>query len=271
MRGLAAAVLLLLLAPVVSAQPGEPATFFVRGAVGFGTQSLGDVNDDIAMDASALRPLSTRLEWGEFGSAVPFGLEFGYQFSERWSWAFGFTWHKSTVEHLAVLDFVDSGSGVAYVGEESEDEDLKLLDLYGTATTWIPRVAGLHLGAQLGFAMGSLHLSDGVDVDGDDGSFLLLHENGDANAVGYSAGIYTGYEATVSPRLGLSARIGYFHCNLGKMDGRYRLVGTSDTGSVNVSGSGPVTDSNGRSMDWDVSGVRASAAVTYRFRWAVEL
>jgi hypothetical protein len=201
---------------------------------------------------------------------MPFGLEFGYQYSERWSWAFGFTWHKSTVEHVAALNFVDPESGATYVGEEIEDEDLKLLDMYGTAMLWIPHAPGLHLGAQLGFAMGSLDYVDGIDLRGNNTSFAVLTGNGEANGTGFSAGLYAGYEVTVTPRLGLSARFGYVHCDLGKMEGAYRIHGTTNAGPVRGEAHGPVTDSNGETLDWDLSGVRASGAVTFRFRWTGE-
>jgi hypothetical protein len=267
MRVAAAVALLLLVASAASAQPPEPGTYSFRGSLGLAKQSLGDVNDDIALDASTWGPLSSSLDWKEHGDGVPFGLEFGYQYSERWSWAFGLTWHKSTVDHAAMLDFLDTTNGVIYTGPLSESQDLKLLDMYGTAAMWIPHAPGLHLGAQLGFAMGSVDFSDGIDLDGDDGSFLVLNGDGEGHATGFSAGLYAGYEVTVTPLVGLSARVGYLQCNLGKMDGRYQVRGTSDTGPIAGQANGSLTDSNGRTMDWDFSGLRASGGVTLRFRW----
>lgn len=266
MRCAAAALVLLLIASNVTAQPAEPGTYSFRAAAGFANQSLGDVNDDIAQDAAAYRPLSTSLQWDEYGNAVPWGIEFGYQYSERWSWAFGFTWQKSTVDHGVQLDFLENG--ITYTGELTEDEELRLLDLYATAIWWIPRASGLHVGGQLGFAFGKLDLSNTVFLTGNDGSFADVDGTIEGHASGFSAGLYAGYEVALTPMWAISARGGYLYCNLGEMDGRIRLLGTTNAGPINAAGTGPLTDNNGEPIDWDWSGVRVSGAISYRFRWS---
>ena len=271
MRSAAASVLLLLVANAAAGQPPEPNTYSFRASLGYASQALGDVNDDITQDAAFYGPLSTSLDWEEFGKAAPFGLEFGYQYSERWSWAFGFNWHKSTIEHVAQLDYIatgESGFDVHYTGESTEDRDLKLLDLYATAMFWIPHASGLHFGAQLGYALGSLDFSETIDVSGEDGSFLDLEGNGEGHASGFSAGIYAGYEVALTQKWAISARGGYLYCNLGKMDGREQLLGTSSAGPINGTGTGHLNNNDGEAMDWDFSGARVSGAVTYRFRWS---
>src|SRR5262245_3119388 len=230
MRYGAAAVLLLLIAPAVSAQPAEPGGYSVRASIGYASQALGDVNDDIADDAAITRQVSSTLEWEEFGDAVPWGIEFGYQYSERWSWAFGFTWQKSTVEHNAQVDYVDP-NGITYTGQVTEDEKLKLLDLYATAMLGVPRVPGLHVGAQLGFALATLNFTDVFDVSGNDGSFAVQEGNGEGHASGLSAGLYGGYELALTPQWAISARGGYLYCNLGEMDGRVDIHATTSTGN----------------------------------------
>ena len=272
MRCLAAVVLLLfLLAPTVSAQPAEPGGYSIRASLGFATQDLGDVNDDIVDDAAMWRPLSSSLDWDDqFGEATPFGLEFGYQYSERWSWAFGFTWHKSTVEHSAQLDYVDPESFTTVTGEVTSDYRLKLLDLYATAMFWVPRASGLHIGAQLGFALGGLDFKETYDLTGSDGSFLDLEGDGEGHASGLSAGAYAGYELALTPHWTISARGGYLYCNLGEMDGRIHLHGADNTGPIDQTLAGHMSNNAGEPMDFDFSGVRVSGAVTYRFRWSGE-
>jgi hypothetical protein len=265
MKPKTACALLLVLSGAANAWAGDPGSIYVRGSVGYAAQSLRDLNDDISLEAATWRPVSTSLDWEEFGGAVPFGLEGGFQFSDRLSGGIGFTYQKGKVEHFAALDFFDSGSGVSYLGDLNEDQDLTLLDFYGALTVWIPQAPGLHFGGQLGIARGKLEIADGVDVSGDDGSFLTAVGNGDADGTGISAGIYAGYEVALSPMFGLSGRAGYLYCNVGELEGTYTIVGDSDTGPIDSSTSGPVTDFNGGRMDFDFSGLRASAAVTLRF------
>lgn len=257
--------LLLLLSGSRNAWAGGPASIYMRGSVGFATQSLADVNDDIELVGSSYSPLATSLDWEKFGGAVPFGVEGGYQFSDRLSGGIGFTYQKSKVEHDGTLDFTDTGSGTSYFADLGEDQDLSLLDFYGTLTLWIPEAPGLHFGGQLGVARGKLDFADFIDLTASDGTFLIGAGTGDADATRFSAGIYAGYEATLTPVFGLSGRVGYHYLNLGEMEGTYTFVGDSDTGPLNLSATGPVTDSNGGSMDFDFSGLRASAAVTFRF------
>src|SRR5687768_8885965 len=113
MKSPMAAVFLLALTAPANVWALDPGSIYLRGSLGYATQSLEDVNDDIAFNAFDLSPLATRLDWDEFGGAVPFGLEVGRQFSDHLSGGIGFTYQKSGVEHFAALDYTDTGSGVS--------------------------------------------------------------------------------------------------------------------------------------------------------------
>lgn len=260
MKPKTACLVLLLLATSINAWAGEPGSIYLRGSVGLATQSLGDVNDDIARVGSDLGEISSRIDWEEFGGAVPFGIEGGFQLDQRISWGIGFTYQKSNVEHFAVLD-----PGGTIFGDIGEDNDLSMLDLYGTVTLWIPQTPGLHFGGQLGIVRGNYDISDFVDLADGAGAFVVGAGSGDADATGLSLGIYAGYEAALSPGFALSGRLGYHYLNVGEMEGTYTFIGEDQDGPIYDSGVGPVTDSAGRPMDFDLSGIRASAAITVHF------
>ena len=262
MKSKTAWALLLAFSTATNAAAAAPGSAYLRGSVGFATQSLEELNDDVRRVRSDLSELSTRLDWENLGHAVPFGIEAGYQVSERVSWGIGFTYQSSEVERYAAVDFGSTGGLIS--GDFGEAQDLSVLDLYGTFTVWAP-ASGLHVGGQIGVARGTLDFSDFVDLTASDGSFVVGDGRGEADATALSAGIYAGYEAALSPSFGLSGRIGYLYCNLGEMEGDYTFIGDDETGPIDSSGTGPVTDSAGRPVDFDVSGLRASAAVTIRF------
>jgi hypothetical protein len=120
------------------------------------------------------------------------------------------------------------------------------------------------VGGRLGVAWGTLVRTTGTDLDGDDGSFFQAAGRGRADASTLSAGLYLGYDIRATRIVGLSARVGYLHCDLGAMEGRYRFGGAFDGGHYRGWVNGPVRDANGGAMDFDFSGVRASGAVTVR-------
>jgi hypothetical protein len=262
MKTAAALVLSFLLAPIHEARAADPGTFTLQGSVGFGTQSLADVNHGIALDAASTQPLARSLDWGTFGSAMPIGLEASLRLSERWSAGVGITWQRNSLEHVAGLSFVETG--VSYAGAQVEELELQLLNVYATGILWIPDAPGLHLGSQFGIAWGRLDRSTGTDLDGDDGSFFEAAGSGEAAATTLSAGVYLGYEVVATPFIGFSARLGYLHCDLGNMEGRYRFAGAFDGGVYRGWVNGPVRDSKGEAMDYDFSGLRASGVVTVR-------
>jgi len=242
----------------------DPGTFYLRGFLGYASQALGDVNDEIENTGSFLSLVSTRTDWEKIGGAVPFGAEFGYQFSPMVSLGVGLGYQRSSRDHSADIDFIDPSSGTATAGLVTEEPKLSIFDFFGTVTLWAPSAPGLHFSGQLGVARGKYQITQNVDVASSDGTFEVSTFEGSAEKTTVLAGIFAGYEWPISPMAGVAGRVGYRFCKLSTPEGDFTYLGQTEAGPFSDSGSGPLTDMNGNTMDVDFSGVLIELGFTVR-------
>ncbi|HEY3215864.1 MAG TPA: hypothetical protein VGK93_05180 [Candidatus Eisenbacteria bacterium] len=253
------------LASVTSAPAAPiPHSPYFRAFVGYATQALGDVNDDVQAWSSYLSPRSTSLDWEEIGGAANFGGEIGYHVSPLVSVGFGVGYQKGSQDHTATIDFTDIG-GTSYFGSFAEEPEVSVLDFYGAVTLWVPATPGLHFGGQIGAARGKYELSQATDITASDGSFEVSTFTGEADKTVLSAGLYAGYEVPVAPMVAVSGRAGYRFCDFGHMNGDFTFAGTDDVGPFFETGSGQVTNFDGNPMSIDLSGLQLHVGLILKF------
>lgn len=260
----------LVAAPCQSAQ-AVGSFFYVHAGIGYATQSLSDVNDDIKafrsdLQASQSRGATLSYEWEPFGGAPDFDTEVGYRFSKLVAAGIGFAYQQSSVKHLAEPDSFDLGSGGYYFGTVEEQPKLSLLEVSGNVTLWVPSVPGLHFGGALGVARGTRTLTDALDVlygDALVSADSTTAGKGEWHATGVTFGAFAGYEVSVAPNISLLGRFGYRYRNVGKMVGSRTVV--DENGVIVDTSDEPPSDSNGVPMDFDFSGVYLKMAVGVSF------
>lgn len=257
----------LVAAPCQSAQ--AVGSFYIHAGIGYATQSLSDVNDDIKAFRSDLQTSQSMdnilsFQWEPYGGAANFDTEVGYRFSKLVAAGIGFAYQHSSVEHVAEPDFFDLGSGQYLFGTLEEKPELSLLDVGGNVTLWVPSAPGLHFGGALGLARGTRTLTDAVDIlygDALVSGFTTAAGKGEWHATGVTFGAFAGYEVFVAPKVSLLGRLGYRYWKVGKMNGSYTVAGEDENGPIVGTFNEPPSDSNDVPLEFDLSGLYLKVGV----------
>lgn len=238
MRSLIPIVIAVVLAGTVTGVSAQVAPiikpYYLRGAIGVGGQSLGEVNRDIRDDQSLFAGSGAQID--TFGPAIFFSLEAGRRFSEKWSLGLALSYQRDKVNNL------HTEPGFSY----SNEIELSVLEVTGNASYWIPNVPGLFAGGALGMAWGKdqqdTRYRDFTDPSND---FSL---QGDYGGTGLVIAVFGGYEYPLQSGIRLFATTGYQHRNFGELSG--------DEVSTPVGlGSGSPVNNAGAPVDFDLSGL----------------
>jgi hypothetical protein len=224
--------------------------FYLRGSLGYGSQTLGDVNDGIREDEQIFISGGVPVRFDTFGGALDVGAEFGFRLARVLSLGVGVNYQKNDVNN-AYSDLS---------GEFRDDVTLKIVDVSGNVTLWVPDT-GLFFGASAGVGLGKLDEFISFIIYGDPTSSFSVSAKGKGN--GFVAGVFGGYDAEFSSGLLVFGKVGYRFRNLGNFD--------ADAQSPELgSSSGPVRNNAGRPIDFDFSGAYVSVGVGVSLGKAVQ-
>jgi len=226
--------------------------FYVRGSVGYSTQSLGDLNDDIEQDELVFRTAGLPVTFEPFGGALDLAVEMGMRIvpTSRGipsiSLGVGVSYETNDVHH-AYSDLS---------GSFSDKTDLAILDVTGNLTFWFPSVRWLFAGFEAGKGFGSateeLQFRDFADPTND------LDVAGNFDGSGFVVGVFSGLQYEASGGALLFLKVGYHYRNLGHFDG---TITSPQLGSS----SGTAVNNAGRPLEFDFSGIYVKVGIGLAF------
>jgi hypothetical protein len=216
---------LTLAVPALATPPGKTR---LRAWMGFTTLPLGNLNDQVRSERNAFMgdTLTDESRWDPLGGAPNPVVELDVQLTPVLSAAIGYSSNRSSVRHEAFRII-----SVDEFGEPAETEDfdqalkVSTWDVVGTLGLWVPSAPGLHFGAQLGLARGTLtnesvHDVSAFSIPAAYTEFL----NGRWTGTGLVLGAFTGYDQPISSQLSLTTRVGYRYRRIGRLDGIVRRL-----------------------------------------------
>ncbi|HET9326389.1 MAG TPA: hypothetical protein VFQ05_06435 [Candidatus Eisenbacteria bacterium] len=237
---------LLLSVPALS--PANAGTFFIRASAGFASQSLEDWNDQIDGVNEVFQSGGIPAPFDNFGGAIPFGIEAGYQPNPLLALSVGVFRQSDQADNT-----YSDASGLFTL-----DSELALTSVTGAVSYWLPNTEGVFMGADVGMGFGTAKQNfvfrDFSDPAND------LDVIGDWSGNGLVAGVFVGYQYQVPSGFLLHGRVGYQFQNLGEFDG--------DLTSPQLgSGSSPPVDFliTGQEMDTDFSGIQLLVGIGFAF------
>ena len=214
----------------------EGKQFSLRGTIGYGQQSLEDINNWIKSDEQLFQSYGIPVEWDEFGGAKDLGGEFGIKISKGFSIGIGINYQNNSV----------SNSYSDYTGSISDEMELQVLDFTVNFYAFLPGTNGLFVGANGGFSFGGYDGKfTGIIYDDPAADYTAITS---ASGKGPMVGIFAGYELNFSSGLQIFGKFGYRYRNLKSFSG-----GTSDSDGDRWSH--VITDSNGNNIEFDFSGL----------------
>ena len=223
-------------------QPSTHLRFFL----GYTTQSLTELNAAIEDDERIFHSFGIPVSWDTFGGALEYGAELDLMVSEVTSLGASVGVQGSDVNNL----YSD------WSGSVSDKMHLKVIDVSGTLTFWLPSSPGMHIGISGGVAFGSADSRTRLTIYDDPGSSFDL--DAEFSGKGLSLGVFGGYQARLGATGLVSLKAGYRHRKLGEFDGRVCSVGD---GCADDSAS----NNSGQPLDFDFSGFYLRAGVGFAF------
>jgi hypothetical protein len=230
---------------------GDRKFFYARVFLGYGTQSLGQLNDVIEEDERFLQSVGLPVEWETFGGALDVGGELGLTLSRVVSIGFGLSYQKNEVRNA----YTDVG------GTLGDDVEVTIWEWTGNVTLWVPGVRGLFFGGNMGSGVGSLRRFVSFQVFGDPASSFTI--DAEAKGSGFAGGFFAGYEAVFAAGPLVFGKIGYRFRNLGAFKG---TVTSPEFGTAE----GTIQNSLGQDIDFDFSGFYAVIGFGISFGKKVE-
>jgi hypothetical protein len=209
------------------------------GFLGFGTQSLGDVNGAIEDDERVFQGAGIPVSFDTFGPAVDLGGGLVHQISETIGLGAELGYQTSSVDNR----YSDTS------GSFSDAFDLEVLDITGVLQFWVPSARGLLFGTKIGVAFGAAR--EEVHFRNFNTPSNSFDRSGDWDGIGFVAGAFTGYDFALSQDVQLMLHAGY----------RYRNLGEFSNGSNGQ----PPSDNAGQPIDFDFSGFYSRVGFGYEF------
>jgi len=221
-----------------------PGSFFIRGSLGYATQSLGDCNDEIDLINEGVPGSSGPKDLDNFGGVIPWGIEIGYQLNPAFSLSVGVLQQRDLLENSYTIPSESL----------TLNSELALTAVTGAISYWIPNSGGFFFGADVGVGFGTARQDFVYRRSG------TTDWSGDWSGNGLVGGAFAGYQYQSASGLLWSARTGYQLQNLGEFDGE-----RTSSSPFGLSGSGPPLDLNGEPMETDFSGVQFLLGIGYAF------
>lgn len=215
----------------------------IYGFLGYGTQALGDVNDDIADDEQAFQGVGFPVSFDPLGGALDIGVGLSIPVGTGASLGFEVGYQSNSVHH----QYSDA------TGSIGRDIDLQVVDVGASLALHLPSTPAVFLGGMVGVALATgTHDWSYRDVNESSND---ANGQGDLEGSGFAAGAFLGYEQAMGSGL-MRVVAGYRHRNVGEMSGVY--------GGTEGFGSGSYADNSGRAVDFDFSGVFARLVLGFR-------
>jgi hypothetical protein len=209
--------------------------FYMRGAIGYGFQSLKEVNDDIKNDELLLRSSGIPVNWDTFKGTYDVSMEMGFRLIRVLSVGISIGYQKNKINN----------SYSDYSGSLSENIAISAWDIAGNITLWIPGTKGLFVGANSGVGLGSIAEFISFQIYGDPTNSFT--DDISADGKGFIAGMFAGYEAQFKSGPILFLKLGYRFRNLGEFEGTAR---SPELGFYE----GKVLNNAGVPIEFDLSG-----------------
>ncbi len=252
--------------PVLAAV--DPGRVTLRGSTGFGTLSLGRLNEDIraARDAFLADTLVEESHWDPFGGSPSFRVELEAQLTKVYSAGIGFSMQRGEERHEANRVFsLDEFGEPAEIESIDQTPRIDAWDVVGTLGLWVPSAPGLHFGLQLGYVRGTYRTEEGHLKDTFTDLPSMSIANGTWRGSGVVLGLYTGYERPVTTDLSIATRIGYRYRRIGRLEGLFEKTTWGDQGNEREWELGPLLDAAGRVMPLDLSGTYVDIGLSLGF------
>jgi len=263
---------LVIFAPRARAAP-LPGEARLHGWLGFTTLRLNDPNGQIRADRAIIQAdtLVDEYAWDPLGGEPRLAVEVDVRLTQLLSAGIGFSTHRGSVRHEAVLLSYDFGPEEPS-GIESFDETLKISawDVVGTLGLWVPSAPGLHFGAQLGLVRGTIErermwLIDKLNIEPN-----MRLDEGTWRGTGLVLGAFTGYEQPVTPQLSVLSRIGYSYRRIGPPQGTLIITEWGDQGNAREWERGPLRswefrplgEDEGEPMKLDLGGFYVNVGIS---------
>ncbi len=210
-------------------------TFSTTVSLGYGGQSLKDINADIMDDEQLLQSFGIPVGFNTFGGALDLGFELGYHISPIVSLGACLNYQGNKI--------TDSYSD--FSGSLSIERSVNIFNIMGNIGLWLPTVPGFHFSVGAGIGIGKagldLRLADFFDPRNN------LQTDGNWNGNGFVAEGFTGYRVHLAPAFNLLFRGGYRYRNLGQFGGSIQSLQLGNT-------VGPYQNNAGQPLDFDFSG-----------------
>jgi hypothetical protein len=230
--------------PEPASAPENGRLCYIRASVGFGTQSLDDLNSSIESDEQFFQSGGIPASFDTFGGALDLGAELGFRISRSFSIGFGLNYQKNEV--------TNTYSDVT--GSYSDELSLGLWDVSGNMSLWFG--TGLFLGGSAGMAFGNVTDDTSFVIYDDPSLSYSISSKGDGK--GFSASAFGGYQATFASGPVLFAKLGYAYRNISEFDGSY-------TSPEFGTGGGTLLNNSGSAMEFDFSGIFACIGIGIAF------
>lgn len=218
-------------------QPQTPSNaFYTSVSLGYGGQSLKDINTDIKDDEQLIQSLGIPVNFNTFGGALDIGFELGYHISPVVSLGACLNYQGNKI--------TDSYSDVT--GSLSIERSASIVNIMGNIGLWLPAAPGFHFGIGGGIGIGNagldLRFADFTDPTNN------LQTDGNWNGNGFIAEGFTGYRLHLAPAFNLLFRGGYRYRNLGQFSGSIQSLQLGNS-------MGPYQNNAGQPLDFDFSGL----------------
>jgi hypothetical protein len=226
----------LAMAHAASAQTfGDRKFFYVRASLGYGAQSLGQLNDAIRRQEEILKSAGLPVEWETFGGALDLGGELGITLLPVLSIGIGVNHQRNEVRN--------SYSDLS--GSLSDDLKLTIWEVTSNVTLWAPGVRGLFFGGNAGFGIADWTSLTILRVVNDPSADFTLKVQ--ANGSNFVGGLFAGYEMNFAAGPLVFGKIGYRFRRIGEFEGTAQ---TPEFGGI----PGRVLDPSGQPISFDFSG-----------------
>ena len=248
MRVMLLTVLVLALAPVDSNAQilNDGKQFSLRGTIGYGQQSMEDLNNWIKSDEQYFQSLGWPVEWEEFGGTMDLGGEFAIRISKTFSFGMGVNYQKNNL----------TNSYSDYIGAITDKMELQIVDLTVNLYAFLPGTNGLFVGINGGFSFGAYDCDFRVQIYDDPEGYYT--QRTDASGKGLMGGIFAGYELNFTSGLQVFGKFGYRYRNLKTFSGYF-----SDSDGTKYTG--VIDGGYGNDIDFDFSGLYLLVGLGFSF------